>query len=286
MAVRWRIVVSRWLLYVAAMLPGWLAMSWQLQDSVGKRPWFHDATLPLNMLDFRLLLSELSGGGLSVLAFGAAFIWLMQLMWQAGAMRLLDPAAQPDFPGVFGNGRPYLGRFVRVAMFALIAAVLVHIAVKNAHEAFAIRAELEGWSVRRSYISLQLWRLLALFAGLSLVGVFAFWVRVVAVADDRRYLKRIPRIVLRLFLRRPIRALLVQFLAITAVLVLQAVALWNWRQSEGSVVYLLLWAVLLFLAAYVWQLRIQAALAVLNDERLRNLRQVEDRPLRFRRRRY
>ncbi|MDJ0698624.1 MAG: hypothetical protein QNJ07_02105 [Woeseiaceae bacterium] len=282
MAVKWRVVLSRWMLYVLAVLPGMLAMSAQLDDAIGKRPWFHDATLPLNLLDFRLLLSELSGSGLSVLMFGAAFIWLMQLAWQAGAMRLLDPAARSESPGVFGNGRPFLGRFVRIAIFALIAAVLVHLAVKNVHESFAVRAELEGWSVRHSYITLQMWRVLALFAGLSIVGVFAFWVRVITVAGDRRYLKRIPRVVLRLFLRRPVRALLLQFVAITAVLALQATALWNWRQSEGSVIYLLLWAVLLLLAAYVWQLRIQSALTVWNDERSRDLRQVEDRPWRFR----
>ncbi len=286
MAVRWRIVLSRWLLYVLAMLPGWIAVSAQLNDAIGKRPWFQDATLPLNTLDFRLLLSELSDSGLSVLVFGAAFVWLMQLMWQAGAVRLLDPGTQPDSAGVLSNGRPFLGRFVRIAIVALIAAVLVHVIVKNVHEAFSIRAELEGWSVRHSYISLQVWRILALFVALNLVGVFAFWVRVFTVADDRRYLKRIPRIVLRLFLRRPLSAVLLQFFAITAVLVLQAIALWNWRQSDGSALYLLLWAALLLLAAYVWQLRIQAALAILNDERSRDLRQVEDRPLRFRYRRY
>lgn len=286
MAVMWRVVLARWVLYVAAMLPGLLAMSAQLEESVGTRPWFQGATLPLDVLNFRLLMSELSGTGTTLLIAGVLFIWVMQLSWQAGAMTLLNPSAITESRKVFANGRPFVGRFIRIAIFALVGLVVVHLVIKHFHNTLSVRAELEGWSVRQSYVSLQLWRLGALFIGLNIVGTFAFWVRVITVADGRRYLRRVPRMVLRLFWRRPLAALLLQIVAISVVLVLQATALWFWRQSSGSAWYLLLWAALLLLAAYVWQLRIQSALAVWNGDRVSDLRRTEDRSWRWRLPRY
>ncbi len=286
MAVVWRVILARWVLYVAAMLPGLLAMSAQLEDSVGTRPWFQGATLPLDMLNVRLLMSELSGTGTVLLIFGALLIWIMQLSWQAGAMTLLNPSANTESRKVFAIGRPFVGRFIRIAIFALIGLVAVHLVVKHFHNTLSVRAELEGWSVRQSYVSLQLWRLGALFVGLNIVGTFAFWARVITVADGRRYLRRVPRMVLRLFWRRPLAALLLQVAAISGVLFVQAVALWVWRQSSGSAWYLLLWAALLLLAAYVWQLRIQSALAIWNGDLVRDLRLAEDKSWRWRLPRY
>jgi hypothetical protein len=234
------------------------------------------------MLNFRLLTSDLSGTGTTLLIAGVLFIWIMQLSWQAGAMTLLDPSANTESKKVFANGRPFVGRFVRIAVFALIGLVAVHLVIKYFHNILSVRAELEGWSVRQSYLSLQLWRLGALFVGLNIVGTFAFWARVITVADGRRYLRRVPRMVVRLFWRRPLAALLLQIVAISIVLVVQAVALVVWRQSSGSAWYLLLWAALLLVASYVWQLRIQSALAVWNGDRVRDLRLAEDRPWRWR----
>jgi hypothetical protein len=264
------------------MLPGLLAMSAQLEDSVGTRPWFQGATLPLDVLNLRLLLSELSGTGTTLLIVGVLFIWIMQLSWQAGAMTLLNPSADTESRKVFANGRPFVGRFIRIAIFALIGLVAVHLVIKYFHNILSVRAELEGWSVRQSYVSLQLWRLGALFIGLNIVGTFAFWARVITVADGRRYLRRVPRMVLRLFWRRPLAALLLQVVAIAIVLIVQAVALWFWRQSSGSAWYLLPWAALLLLAAYVWQLRIQSALAIWNGDRVRDLRLAQDKPWHWR----
>ena len=153
--------------------------------------------------------------------------------------------------------------------------------IKNIYSSYSVRAELEGWTVRQSYVNLQLWRAAALFVGLNVVGTFAFWARVVTVSGNRRYLRRVPRIVLRLFWRCPLRAFLLQLIAVAAVLLVQAAALWSWRQSSGSGWYLLLWAALLLLASFVWQLRIRSALGVWNGDRIRDLRLIEDRSWRW-----
>jgi hypothetical protein len=104
-----------------------------------------------------------------------------------------------------------------------------------------------------------------MFVAMTLIGIFAFWVRVITVVDNRRDLRRLPMAVLRLFLRRPVAALLFQFAAIALVLILQAVALLCWRQSSGGVLWPVLWAAALFFAAWVWQLRIRVAINVLKS---------------------
>lgn len=281
MAVMLRVVMARWGLYVVAMLPGLLAMSGHLNEAIGRRPYFHDAQLPLDTLSLRLLTSELSGSGMLILMCGVLIVWLMQLLWLAGATRVLDPALIPAPRRVFASGRPFIGRSIRIAIFALLGAIAVHLAIRYVHNALSTRAELQGWTVQQSFFGLTLWRAIALFACLTLVGTFAFWARLIAVADDRRYLRRLPRMVLRLFLQRPVSALLFQFSAISIILVVQGAALLFWRQSTSGGVWLLLWMLLLLLASWIWQLRIRLALAVWRDDDMQPLREVEDRPWRY-----
>jgi hypothetical protein len=263
-----RVVLSRWALYVGAMLPGLLAMKNHLEQTVGLRPWFEDVEMPLDMLAFKFVAAELSGG-MPLLMLGAFFVWILQLVWLAGAVQILD-ASRFDVPRkVFANGWTYLGRFFRIAVFSIIVIIAFHLALKFLFGSLAARAELDDWSVQKSFFDLNLWRALMTFTALTLVGTFAFWARVITVADSRRKLRRLPLLLLRLFVRRPVSALIFQFAAIAAVLLVQAIALWSWRQSGGGLAWLVLWAMLLLIASWIWQLRIRAALAIWQREDLR-----------------
>ncbi len=263
-----RVILSRWVLYVVAMLPGLAAMSRHLEQTVGLRPWFEDVEMPLGMLGFRFVAAELSGG-MPLLILGAFAVWILQLVWLAGAVQIFN-ASRFDVPRkVFANGWVYLGRYVRIAVFSIIVIVAFHLALKSLFDSLATRAELEDWSVQRSLFDLNLWRAALTFTALTLVGTCAFWARVITVADSRRKLRRLPFLVLRLFVRRPASALIFQFVAIATVLFVQAVALWSWRQSGGGLAWLVLWAVLLLAASWIWQLRIRAALAIWQQEDLR-----------------
>lgn len=267
----WRVVFSRWALYVVALLPGLAAMSSHLKQTVGLRPWFQDVEMPLDMLSFKFVAAELSGG-MPLLMLGALFVWVLQLVWLAGAVEIFN-ASRFDVPRkVFANGWPYLGRFVRIAVFAILAIIAFQFALKFLFGSLATRAELEDWTVQKSLFDLNLWRAVMTFTALTLVGTFAFWARVITVADSRRKLRRLPLLLLRLFVRRPVSALIFQFAAIAVVLFVQAVALWSWRQSGGGLAWLVLWAMLLLIASWIWQLRIRAALAIWQREDLRVVR--------------
>ena len=267
----WRVVLSRWALYVVAMLPGLLAMKRHLEQTVGLRPWFQDVEMPLDMLSFKFVAAELSGG-ISLLMLGAFLVWALQLVWLAGAVQILDASKNYLPRKIFANGWSYLGRFVRIAVFSILAIIAFHLALKFVFGSLATRAELEDWTVQKSFFDLNLWRAVLTFTALTLVGTFAFWARVITVADSRRKLRRLPLLLLRLFVRRPVSALVFQFAAIAVVLFVQAVALWSWRQSGGGLAWLLFWAALLLVASWIWQLRIRAALIIWQREDLRVVR--------------
>ncbi len=266
-----RVVLSRWALYAIAMLPGLLAMKRHLEQTIGLRPWFQDLTVPLDMLNVKLIVAELPGGT-PLLMLGVFIVWVLQLVWLAGAVQILN-ASIFDVPRkIFANGWPYLGRFVRIAVFSIVAIIAILLALKFLFGSLATRAELEDWTVQQSLFDLNLWRAVMTFTALTLVGTFAFWARVITVADSRRRLRRLPVLLLRLFARHPVSALIFQFVTIAVVLFVQAVALWSWRQSTGGLAWLVLWAMLLLAASWIWQLRIRAALAIWQHENLREAR--------------
>lgn len=254
-----RVIFVRWFIYVFATLPGLMALQAQLDDAIGKRPWFDDVEMPMDILNAKLVASELSDGA-GLLMLCALLAWFLQLIWLAGAVRVLDPDAESR--KVLASGRPYLWRYLRIAFFALLAILVVHVGTKAVFESLATRAELQGRPLDESIFDLNMWRGAILFVLLTLTGVFVFWMRVLTAATDERRLRRVPRQVLRVFRRHIGSAVLVQFLAVTVVLLLQAVALYAWRQAGGGTIWFLAWLLLLLGAAWIWQWRISFALRV------------------------
>lgn len=256
----WRVVGARWLLYMLAVLPGMLSLSRHLNDTIGTRPWFHELQPPLETLSTKFVLAEI-GDGVGLLGAGLAIIWLLQLVWLGGALRVLDPRAPGVQTKVFANGWQYLARFLRIAIFAIIATLILQFIIGKVFDALSARAEINAWPVYSSYITLNMWKVSVIFIALTLVGVIAFWARVIAVADERKDTRRLPWQALKLMRRKPVAALLGQFLLVCAVLGIQAMALWCWRQSPNGGLWFGLWALLQLLTAYVWQFRIRLALS-------------------------
>lgn len=258
----WRVVVSRWLLYMLATLPGMMSMSRHLNDTIGVRPWFQDLQTPLDMVSTKFLLAEL-GDGVALLAAGVFVVWLLQLVWLAGSIRVLDPNRPEIHKKVFSNGWSFLGRFVRIAVFAAIALFAMQWSISKGFGVLSARAETEAWSVYDGYVTLTQWRISALFVAFTLVGLIAFWVRIYAVTQDRRDLRRLPWQVMKLIVRRPLSAMLWQFALVCAVLFTHAIALVCWRQSSNDGLWFGLWVLLLLLTAFIWQLRIRLAIGSL-----------------------
>jgi len=261
-----RVVGARWLLYMLAMLPGMLSLSKHLDEAVGKRPWFHDLQPPLDTLSTRFVLAQL-GDGVALLLAGVGILWLLQLVWLGGSARVLNPRTPGVYTKVFKNGWQYLARFLRIAIIAVIVTAVLQFAISKLFGALSARAETHAWPFYTSYITLNMWRAATIFVALTLVGVIAFWMRMIAVDEGRFDTRRLPWQALKLVRRRPFAALLGQFLIVCAVLGIQAVALLCWRQSPDGEVWLGAWVLLQLVTAYVWQFRIRTALAILQQAR-------------------
>lgn len=259
-----RVVGSRWLLYMLAMLPGMFAMSSHLDEVIGKRPWFQDLQPPLDYVPTRMVIANL-GDGVGLLLAGVVLIWLLQLVWLGGAARVLDPHTPGVYKKVFANGWQYLARFVRIAIIAVVVTLILQFVIGKGFDVLGTRAETQAWSFYNSYITLNLWRVATMFVALTLVGVIAFWMRMIAVDEARVDTRRLPWQALKLVARKPLGALLGQFLIVCAVLGIQAMALWCWRQSSHGGLWFGAWALLQLLTAYVWQFRIRLAFATLQQ---------------------
>ena len=258
-----RVVASRWLLYMLAVLPGMWSLSSHLNEVIGKRPWFHDLQPPLETLSARFVMANL-GDGLALLGAGVAVIWLLQLVWLGGSARVLDPRTPGVYKKVFANGWQFLARFIRIAIIAVIVTLVLQLIISKIFGALSARAETQPWSFYASYITLNLWRVATMFIVLTLVGIIVFWMRMIAYDEDRHDTRRLPWQALKLVARRPLGALFGQFLIVCAVLGVQAMALLCWRQSPNGGLWLGAWAMLQLLTAYVWQFRIRMALAILS----------------------
>jgi hypothetical protein len=129
---------------------------------------------------------------------------------------------------------------------------------------------------------LRLGRGLATICWLTLVGVFAWWCRVIVIADERRRVRRLWSVVPRLWLRRPVGALLAHFILALAALLGGAGVLFAWRQSPaGAVGWTLLWLVVLAGLSLLWHWRLRAGRLLWSSPDLIDLRTVPDAPWRL-----
>jgi hypothetical protein len=258
----WRVVTSRWLLYMLATLPGMMALTSHLDETIGKRPWFQDLQPPLDTLSTKLLVAEI-GDGVALLGAAVVVIWLLQLVWLGGSIQILYPWQADVRKKVFSHGWPFLGRFIRIAVFAAIAVGAMQYSLVKIFGVLRAQSESQGWSVYNALVTLNLWYVTIVFIVMTLIGLIAFWMRIIVVTEDRRDTRRLPWMAVKILVRQPVSAFLWQFLLVCAVLGTQAVALLCWRQSPNGSMWFGVWAVLQLLSAYVWQLRIRSAFTVL-----------------------
>ncbi|MGI9200493.1 MAG: hypothetical protein ACR2QL_05510 [Woeseiaceae bacterium] len=254
----WRVVGARWLLYMLAVLPGMMSLGRHLDDKIGTRPWFHDLQTPLSTLSTKFVVAEI-GGGVALLGAGATIIWLLQLVWLGGSTLIFDPRKPQITKNLFANGWQFLARFVRIAIIALVVTLVLQLIVRKVFSGVSSTAEVEGWAVYDAFFTLNLWRASIMFVLLTTVGVIAFWMRIIAVTEDRTDTRRLPWQTLKLLASKPFTAFVLQFLLICAVLGIQAMALWCWRQSPNGGLWFGLWSLMQLATAYIWQLRVRLA---------------------------
>jgi hypothetical protein len=280
--------VLRWLLWVFAALPGIAGARGALGESIANRPQFTEAPDPLPFLEFARLIAEIPGGVWATFALGVIIGWTGNLFLTAGAVDIVgrrDTGGVKVLRTVFDTGVRHLWVYVRIALFAVLFIGVGSRLLAVIFERLGEHGQLAGWSAETLVFNLGITRGLILLLWLTIVGVFALWSRVIVVADGRRYVRRLPSLVVRLWLRRPVGSLVVHLVLVFATLFASSGVLAGWRQSSArSTGWIVLWLGVLMAQALIWHWRIRASRLIWSASDLEDLRARPDAPWRLFRR--
>lgn len=257
-----RLIGLHWLLAILAALPGWSLGRAALTDAVGRRPYFTDAPAPLPLPQLVGLLREVPNAMWGALAAGLVVAWLGRLMLTAAAVVILDPG--PAFGPVhvwrtvFDRGIRYVLPYLRVAVVSGLFLVTGATLIAGAFNLVLEHGETAGWTAKTLYITLPCGTGLAVLAWAAGVGVYAFWSRVVLVADRRRSVVGLIPVVWDLSLRRPMVFMVFHWIVSIASVALGAAVLVAWRQSSsGAALWFASWLGVLLLQAFLWHWRLR-----------------------------
>lgn len=276
-----RLILLRFLLSIVAGLPAMAVASGVLGEAVGRRPYFTEAPDPLPIPQLMGVIARI-GPAWGAVAGGAILAWLGGLLLTAGAIALFDPARPTGHVNVwritFDTGTRFLWPYLRVALLALIAILAGGRAIVFVFERIADHGRAAGWT-GAARVLVAIGRPLALLAWASLVGVCAWWCRVIVVADGRRQVRRLTSIVPRLGWRHPLQGVLFHWLAAMGSVLAGAGVLVAWRQSAAPTgAWLTAWLAVLLLQAVLWHWRLRSCRLLWAAPDAADLRSRPDEP--------
>jgi hypothetical protein len=276
-------------LVVVAALPALLVALVGVAAGPARQPYFTEVQGPLPILHLVRLSRELPPAVVGAALLAAVVTLLLQQILTAGALGWLDPGRRErpegSTPGaVLRQGTPWIWAMLRVVLLAGLLAAGGLGALGWLHERLALYGEVEGWSGR------TLWMLLPALRGglslgwLSLVGAWAFWCRVLMIADGRHTARTAGALVLRVWWRHPVRAPLFYVALVLLTLAGSAAMLAAWRQAPpedlfGAVLRGGSWLLLLLLKAVAWHWLLRAGRLLYAGPSLDDVRQRPDGPL-------
>lgn len=278
-----RLILLRWLLWIAAGLPGLAAAAQAIGDAGARSPYFADAARPFPAVELGLWVQELPGSIWGAFLAATALAWVGNLFLTAGAVDLLRPGRQAParvWRTVIDAGVRSLLPFLRVAVLAALWLAIATRLAGTAFDRLGDHAALAGWTGRTTVLALPLahgilWLFLA-----AAIGSAALWGKVIVAAQRRRRVRRLHGIVPRLWRRRPLRAFILQVAAGLASLLPGAAVLYAWLQSPhlASPLWPAAWAAVLLAQSWVWHWRLRACLLTWEEASLSDLRATPDRP--------
>jgi hypothetical protein len=216
------------------------------------------------------------------LTAGVVAAWVGNLFLTAGAVELLGGISETKvrvWRTVIETGTRSLWVFLRLAV---LGAMLIFGGAKLLGVFFdrlIDHGAAAGWTGHLLVRDLALAHGMLLLTWATLVGVMIWWCKVIAVADDRRLIRRLPPMVLRLWWRRPLQGLVFHVVLSVVTVFTSAAVLFTWRQSAAGVGgWIVLWLVVLGFLAFVWHWRLRACRLVWAAADLQDLREQPDEP--------
>ncbi len=262
-----RVTLARWLLSVAGWLAG-VSYASRTLASVAREPYFTAAPAALDVVQLLELARRLRP---ALLAFAAVALgtWLLLQLLTAGALIRLERGRRERvslWRACWDGGSRALFPYLRVALVAGALGASGSVLLARLFEWLAQHGEVAGWTGKTLARDLPLARAVLSGVWISVVGIFAFWLRVLLVRERRPRLRIAAAQALRLCVQRPSSALAFHWAVAAATLAAQGAVLLAWQaQAAASPAprWLAVWLALLFVSAYAWQWRLRAALRVL-----------------------
>jgi hypothetical protein len=258
-----RLVVIRWLVSILAALPAVVVAFESLRECVARQPWFTEAPVPFPLAEQLAFLARIPGALWAALAASALLGFVGHLVVTAGALEVLDPARvrRGVLTTLLEAGSRYLWVFLRIALIAGICLVLGQRLLGLVFERLCDYGELHDWTDETVRIWLRGARFGLMLLGATLIGVMAWWLRVVVVATDRLSAVGALGGALRMGRRHPFQAICFQALLSLVALGVGGAVLVLWRQAAtGHVQWAALWLAALFVQAVLWHWRLRASL--------------------------
>jgi len=285
-----RLILLRWALVLLAALPAALAALAAVAAGPARTPYITEVQGPLPVFHLLRLARELPLSVAALALLGAGVALLGQQILGAGALSWLAPGRErlTSIPSVAGavlrEGTPWLWTMLRVVLLAAVLAAAGLAGLGWIHERLALCGEPAGWSGRTIFLLLPAARGATSLLWLSLVGAWAFWCRVLLIADSRRTVRSVGVLVLRVWWRHPLRAPLFYVGVVLAMLLASALTLLWWRQAPpvdlgGALLLGLSWLLLLLLKAVAWHWLLRAGRLLYAGPSLDDLRRRPDGPL-------
>lgn len=285
------LVALRAALVLLAALPT-LAVAWvNLAGGPARQPYFTDVQGRLPLFHLLRLLDELGPTLAPLLALAALVALLGEQLLVAGGLDWLAPGRQRDtsrrtapLRAILAIGLSWLWPMIKVLLLALLLAGLGLKLLGWGAERLGDHAEVAGWSGYATQAVLPALRVLLSLLWLALVGAWAFWCRVLMVADGRRTARGALLLAGRLCLRRPLRAPLFHVGLTLLMQTVGALVLALWRQSppasvSGALLWALSWLLVVVLQAFLWHWLLHAARLLYADGSFDDLRARPDGPL-------
>jgi hypothetical protein len=282
------VVAWRWVFALVTSLPGVIMAVSGVAREAARRPYYTEVNGRLPLYHFQRLIEELTGVLGPAVLVSVLLAVLADQFLTAGAIALADPARpEEDRRGALSTmareGLVYLYPFLRTVLLgglliALGAGVLVRIA-----ERLGTASMRAGNTLLTTAFRLPLATALLTILWFATVGAWVLWCRLVTVADGRRKVRRTGLVVLGVWRRRPVRALVLPVLLTLLGALLPGVIPIAWRMAApatgGAVLgWAVAWLVTLFAQAFVWAWVIRAARLVYASPEFDALRSSPDAP--------
>lgn len=204
----WRRIALRILLGIACFAPARFAADAAMQKRLAGFPEGGGSGPLLPFESVVDLLGEAGSAYGGMLLAGLIVFLLLDQILTAAATWAADPDRVDRRIGVWrslwSEGAPHLFPLLRILAVVLVAQAVGLVVVNKLFLALDAHAQREGWTADTRFVSLVELRVLVHGALMATIGAWAFWARILTVADERAIVRRTLTDSLRIFWRAPL----------------------------------------------------------------------------------